>query len=190
MKKALSTLTCLLFSDTRSTDPFIRMFAYSLWSFFCWWRPSRRSCSPSHPSPDLIQWSCFLLPGLCIPRQCPYIPPGPPAPPFTSYTLPFSPLNFVKNCLLICAGFLPPLLHFLFIEINPSWAWRMWSLKVNQLSWICLLSRAISYGIFFKQIPEESEVCSPESQGCNPAFNLLWCLSFCLGICVFPINGV
>lgn len=49
MKKALSTLTCLLFSDTRSTDPSIRMFAYSLWSFFCWWRPSRRSCSPHTP---------------------------------------------------------------------------------------------------------------------------------------------
>lgn len=45
------------------------------------------------------------------------------------------------------AGLLPTFPDFLLIWFHCSWAWRKWSLNINQLSWIPLPCRSCSHGI-------------------------------------------
>jgi len=56
-------------------------------------------------------------------------------------------LRFVRMFLSIHVGLLLPFLDFLLVVIDYSSTWRRWSLKINQLSWTHLFSRAVSHGI-------------------------------------------
>lgn len=73
----------------------------------------------------------------------------------------FLSLSPVMSSLFIHTGVLPPLLFFLL----HSWSWRMWSLKINHLSWTPEIPHKYS-----DLVLEEAKTCSPEIQGYDPTF--------------------
>lgn len=85
------------------------------------------------------RWAlAFLTPFLH--NQCLHTPPGLPAllPPLVH-------LIFMSELVRNHSGLLPHLLYFQLAETDHSWAWRRCFLCINQLSWIPLLSIAMSH---------------------------------------------
>lgn len=70
-------------------------------------------------------------------------------------------LSLISSSALIHAGLLPPLLDFLLIRMDHSWAWRRWFLYNNQLSQTPFPFRAISHGILPRRALKSKDF-SPE----------------------------
>lgn len=78
-------------------------------------------------------------------------------------------LSSVRTSFLIHARLQLPLLDFLLIRMDHSWAWRRWFLYNNQLSHIPLPFRGISLGIFPRRSLKSQRLLS-WTQGLRPYF--------------------
>lgn len=83
---------------------------------------------------------------------------------FHTLTLPFLYLSYVRSNMFIHAGVMQ-----LLLTCASSRTFLNLSLE-NQLSHMPLLSRIVLHCIFPKYIAEEAEICSPDTQGGDPAF--------------------